>query len=869
MNLGGLVVGIEVQSGDATKELKSFREKVMAMRDAMLQFQKVSKLNAGLAVPSKGYQRVLKEILWAQKQADNLKKKIDALINNPNVKPGAAFDAQLDNLYKQLEQMEGYIEGLEDARKNLIRVEEAFDDTRPASFIADFRAFMKEARRDIPLPKGLAKVRDLLWSVAENAKGTARRFRHTVEGIVNDLKKPIGWLQKLAKGFGAVVSKIPLLGSLYSKLPILGGDSSKASSGISAIISKILSLVGAIALFKKAASMAKEGYGNLTAYDSASKASIDALETSLQTLKNAWATAFAPIINFVAPVLEKLIDYCTAVATAIAHLMAAITGQSQVVVARKASADISSGISDTGAAADKANKAVKAYQYTLMGFDQINRLEDQTGSGGPGSGGSGSGGSGSSGSDMFETVTIEGWAQNANFFELGSIVADKLNDALLSIDWEKIKETAGKIGKSIAEFFNGVFANNELWYNIGKTIIEGFNTVIRFVHDFVTTLDWAQVGVALGQSLNGMIENFDAEKLAGAISALVKGIFDSISNFLSTVDWFELGQKITDLIFDIDWVEVGKSFLIMLWNGIKAAWELLGGLLQLWLKEKFSGKALFGDGTSTSGLGVSIGEAVGANIGEGFSDGLAEGVAEGSESTGNNHYVVLTPDGKVITGDGPTSSGLSDYQKELGEELSPIEITGELTGIDMSKLTKAQKTINDVIGKVTSANWSLPKAAKTVSDFTAKFTKRKIDISKTIDMTANITAVKATKTVKNVLSKIKFNAGGGIYSGGSWKPITAAAGGGAFNTGQLFVAREAGPEMVGTIGGHTAVMNNDQIVSSVKAGVYQAVLAAMSQTSGKTGVTITLEGDTAKFFKAMQKEARNYTNATGLSAFPV
>lgn len=51
--------------------------------------------------------------------------------------------------------------------------------------------------------------------------------------------------------------------------------------------------------------------------------------------------------------------------------------------------------------------------------------------------------------------------------------------------------------------------------------------------------------------------------------------------------------------------------------------------------------------------------------------------------------------------------------------------------------------------------------------------------------------------------------------------------------GQMFIAREAGPELVGTIGGHTAVMNNDQIVSSVSAGVYQAVAAALSQAKGQ------------------------------------
>lgn len=51
---------------------------------------------------------------------------------------------------------------------------------------------------------------------------------------------------------------------------------------------------------------------------------------------------------------------------------------------------------------------------------------------------------------------------------------------------------------------------------------------------------------------------------------------------------------------------------------------------------------------------------------------------------------------------------------------------------------------------------------------------------------------------------------------------TAFADGGFVTSGQLFVAREAGPEMVGTIGGHTAVANNDQIVAGIQNGVAQA-----------------------------------------------
>jgi len=52
---------------------------------------------------------------------------------------------------------------------------------------------------------------------------------------------------------------------------------------------------------------------------------------------------------------------------------------------------------------------------------------------------------------------------------------------------------------------------------------------------------------------------------------------------------------------------------------------------------------------------------------------------------------------------------------------------------------------------------------------------------------------------------------------------------GGFPTmGEMFIAREAGPELVGQIGNRTAVANNDQIVAAVSEGVYSAVYAAMS-----------------------------------------
>lgn len=53
--------------------------------------------------------------------------------------------------------------------------------------------------------------------------------------------------------------------------------------------------------------------------------------------------------------------------------------------------------------------------------------------------------------------------------------------------------------------------------------------------------------------------------------------------------------------------------------------------------------------------------------------------------------------------------------------------------------------------------------------------------------------------------------------------------------GELFIAREAGPELVGRMGSRTVVANNDQIIAGIEAGVFNAVVAAMSGTKGGSG----------------------------------
>jgi uncharacterized protein YoxC len=79
---------------------------------------------------------------------------------------------------------------------------------------------------------------------------------------------------------------------------------------------------------------------------------------------------------------------------------------------------------------------------------------------------------------------------------------------------------------------------------------------------------------------------------------------------------------------------------------------------------------------------------------------------------------------------------------------------------------------------------------------------------------------KVFNTVNDTLTDI-FNPFGAVIK--IAKNKFGFAEGGFPDDGQLFLARESGPEFVGSMGGHTAVANNDQIVEGIREGVESAM----------------------------------------------
>jgi len=100
--------------------------------------------------------------------------------------------------------------------------------------------------------------------------------------------------------------------------------------------------------------------------------------------------------------------------------------------------------------------------------------------------------------------------------------------------------------------------------------------------------------------------------------------------------------------------------------------------------------------------------------------------------------------------------------------------------------------------------------------------------------------------------------------------IELRAGGGFPNLGEMFIAREAGPEMVGRIGARSAVANNDQITSSISAAVFNAIAPLFSMigkgSSGNVAVEnyVMLDGDVMlrSLSKAKQKSDGRFVAVT-------
>lgn len=194
-------------------------------------------------------------------------------------------------------------------------------------------------------------------------------------------------------------------------------------------------------------------------------------------------------------------------------------------------------------------------------------------------------------------------------------------------------------------------------------------------------------------------------------------------------------------------------------------------------------------------------------------------------------------------------AGSDSYDYYMGE-LEKAQENG--SGVAQKYVDNLAKEIEKDTKVENSTKKSGEKAKKKFEEQKVEF---KVDTSK---------ADKAIKKLnenfeKSKTATIDFKlAKNGIKINGETFKMSLYASGGFPDMGEMFVAREAGPELVGRIGKKTAVANNDQIISAVSGGVYNAMRSAMAgmNSGGKYEIhtTVTLDG------KSVGKSVVDYNN---------
>lgn len=324
----------------------------------------------------------------------------------------------------------------------------------------------------------------------------------------------------------------------------------------------------------------------------------DAFTTSLQIAKGNLLSAFQPIWEAIMPALTALGSALQYVTGLLLQFMSLLSGKSVSVLMKNAKA--------MREQAKATSAAGSAAQGALAPFDELNVLQQNQGGGG-----------GAEADDtMFELPEFEvpEWLKNlaleikaGNWGEAGKLLAQKLNDMIGDIDWAHIGTKIGQglnnaftfalgflreldtesIGIGVATMINNIFDNLSA-DTFGRSIGAFWNRVIDFMYGVVTTLEWSKIGTWIGTAINGFFLEFDWAKLGVTISEFVKGILTLLISAISTTDWSLIGSSIREAIINIDWEGIVSDIFVLVEGLMKAALDLLGGLLGVdmtWLKE--------------------------------------------------------------------------------------------------------------------------------------------------------------------------------------------------------------------------------------------------------------------------------------------
>lgn len=918
---------------DATESVKKQVSVFQKMKQAITKYQ----VKAGIKVPTQDFQELQSGIKKAEGTLSSLIAKQEKYEAIGVKKNSSAWKSLQYDIQGAKNEIEGYKNEMAEMQSN-------------------GTAFTRGYSLPKEIFKGLGKGALGLGSLGLNAaqKGWGG-LKKVISGTASVLTKVTTVIKRTSGAFAALIQKFT------SGIPILRrftGATKSASGGLGGGLKNILKYAFGIrslfALVNKLRSALVDGFKNLAQYSGETNNSISMLMSSLTQLKNAFAAAFAPILNVIAPTLNTLIQKIISVVNTFGQLTSALTGKTTYIKAKKVQQDYAKSLNSNANSAKNAKKANEELKRTILSFDQINKMDDNSSS--DSNSGIADTSGGLSPSDMFETESIpskikgiadmikQAW-KNADFTEIGAMVGNKLNAALNSIPWDKIKNTCNKIAKSVATFLNG-FLETVDWKLVGNTLAQGINTAFGMANTFAENFHWDSLGKAIGNGINGALGGLDWNLIQETVRNIATGITDTLNSFIQTTDWALVGQSfgngintILDFfhtaINNFDWTGAGTALADFVNNAVNTIdFVNLGQTISDGIKGVFDFGIAAIEGIDWWTIGEKVRDGLAAIDWNGIADGFFEliGAAFGGLSaffggllsdavSGAQKYFqkkIEECGGNVVKG---IFKGIKDAVVGIAEWIkdhiftpfmkgftaafgihSPSTVMAEQGGYIIDGLLKGVK---DNISKFLNYIKEIPgKVLKAIGNIKNKVLQKGSDIVSGLkdgfnEKVSTFTSVLGTlpETIRNAIPNL-FDVGSSIiqnfangfssvhipmphigwdWTGGSIRignfsfslprfNLQWYAKGGFPEMGQLFIANEAGPEMVGKMGNRNAVANNNQIVDGIKNGVFEAVLDAFNasgildrdDTEKEVTLEFTLKADSETLYKVVRKGKKKY-----------
>ena len=453
---------------------------------------------------------------------------------------------------------------------------------------------------------------------------------------------------------------------------------------------------------------------------------------------------------------------------------------------------------------------------------------------------------------------IHGWFIEINWPEAGRVLkngffglVDAFNEFIGSLNWDMIHESImsffGNLldGKGLAKRFN-TFVKNMRGIHLGKKLGELVRLMLTEAKNFLTGVDFFELWETVTEFIAESVGKIDPEEFGKSARQLFDKLVKAVDKVFRSVRWTStdgeqgIGAWLASVVngwFDGDptkKVNLGTKLRNWISNIMGAVGEFLNGLNWDDIQADLSA---FWDGFDFPTLWERFKELLGKAFGgtNGFADLASDIAAKMGDLLGD----VIEEIKKL-----PLVDIWEKFKQTLSEKL------GYANWDELKKdvVAKASKLITDILDDIRETGIigdTMYALGKTLGDSWGEFVKGFLQgVSGAAGGLLNSRTGSAAKglfgtatgitqlTGGNVIGggstlvqafiewlKAFGKAGGGVFSGGRWHPITRYAGGGWPNFGELFLAREAGPELVGKIGSSTGVMNNDQIVASVANGV--------------------------------------------------